>query len=280
MGAAMAGHLIDAGHKVAVWNRSPHRMNDLVAAGARAATSPADCAKGADIVFVCVADSPDVEQVVLGRGGALEGMHVGAVLVDHSTISPATARQLADALAEQGVGAVDAPVSGGSEGARKGTLSAFVGGTPEAVEAARPAMECFCGSITHLGPAGAGQAAKAVNQVLVAGTYVALAEALVLGEREGLPMDDLVTALSAGAAQSWVLANRAQNVITDHYPLGFRVALHLKDLRIALDEADRLGIPLAMTELIAAQEAALCDAGHGDEDLSNLARVVRGSLPR
>jgi 3-hydroxyisobutyrate dehydrogenase-like beta-hydroxyacid dehydrogenase len=277
MGAAMATHLLDAGHQLAVWNRSPGRMTDLVAAGARAATSPADAAHGADIVFVCVADSPDVEQVVLGPDGALDGMHRGSVLVDHSTISPATARHLATTLAERGVGAVDAPVSGGSEGARNGTLSAFVGGTPGAVAAARPAIECYCRSITHLGPAGAGQAAKAVNQVLVAGTYAALAEALVLGEREGLPMDDLVTALSAGAAQSWVLANRAQNVITDHYPLGFRVALHLKDLRIALDEADRLGIPLAMTELIAAQEAILCDAGFGDEDLSNLARVVRGS---
>ncbi len=274
----MAAHLLAAGHEVAVWNRSPDRMGPLVDAGARAASSPADAARGATIVFVCVADTPDVEEVVLGPGGAAESMAPGSVLVDHSTISPSTARSLAEALVARGIGAVDAPVSGGSEGAKNGTLSAFVGGSDDAVAAARPAMECFCASITHLGPAGAGQAAKAVNQVLIAGTYATLGEALVLGQREGLPMDALIGALSAGAAQSWVLANRATNVVTDTYPLGFRVALHLKDLRIALSEARKLGVPMAITELIAAQEAALCEQGHGDEDLSNLARVPRGGI--
>ena len=278
MGAAMAAHLVRAGHDVAVWNRTLARTDELAALGARVATSPADAATGADVVFVCVSDSPDVEQVVLGPGGAGETMASGSVLVDHSTISPAVARSVADALAARGIGAVDAPVSGGSEGAKNGTLSAFVGGSDEAVTAAPPAMECFCASITHLGPAGAGQAAKAVNQVLVAGTYAALGEALVLGEREGLPMDALVSALSAGAAQSWVLANRSTNVIDDTYPLGFRVALHLKDLRIALDEAAAFGVPLAITELIAAQESVLVEAGLGDEDLSNLARIPRGGL--
>jgi 3-hydroxyisobutyrate dehydrogenase-like beta-hydroxyacid dehydrogenase len=202
-------------------------------------------------------------------------MAPGSVLVDHSTISPAVARTIATTLATRGIGAVDAPVSGGSEGAKNGTLSAFVGGSDEAVATARPAMECFCASITHLGPAGAGQAAKAVNQVLISGTYATLGEALVLGEREGLPMDALVSALSAGAAQSWVLANRSKNVIDDSYPLGFRVALHLKDLRIALAEATTLGVPMAITELIAQQESGLVEAGRGDEDLSNLARIPR-----
>lgn len=271
----MAAHLVRAGHELSVWNRSPGRDVDLLALGARAAATPAQAADGADIVFVCVSDSPDVEQVVLGPDGAAEAMAAGTVLVDHSTISPAVARDIAERLATRGVGAVDAPVSGGSEGAKHGTLSAFVGGDDAHVATATAAMAAFCGTITHLGPAGAGQAAKAVNQVLIAGTYATLGEALVLGEREGLPMDALVAALSSGAAQSWVLANRSGNVVNDEYPLGFRVALHLKDLRIALDEAARLGVPLAITELIAAQEERLVAGGHGDEDLSNLARVPR-----
>jgi 3-hydroxyisobutyrate dehydrogenase-like beta-hydroxyacid dehydrogenase len=275
MGAAMDAHLVRAGHDVAVWNRTIARTDELAALGARVASSPADAAAGADVVFVCVSDSPDVEQVMLGPDGAAETMAPGSVLVDHSTISPAVARTIATTLATRGIGAVDAPVSGGSEGAKNGTLSAFVGGSDEAVATARPAMECFCASITHLGPAGAGQAAKAVNQVLISGTYATLGEALVLGEREGLPMDALVSALSAGAAQSWVLANRSKNVIDDSYPLGFRVALHLKDLRIALAEATTLGVPMAITELIAQQESGLVEAGRGDEDLSNLARIPR-----
>lgn len=278
MGAAMAAHLVRAGHDVVVHNRTPSRADEVLALGAGWADTPAGAADGAEVVFTCVSDSPDVEQVVLGPDGAAQGMSAGSVLVDCSTISPSTTRELASALAARGIGAVDAPVSGGSEGALKGTLTAFVGGDAAHVAQAGPALETFCATITHLGPSGAGQAAKAVNQVLIAGTYATLGEALVLGEREGLPMDLLVSALSAGAAQSWVLANRARNVIADDYPLGFRVELHLKDLRIALDEAARLEIPLAVTAMVAAQEQALTDAGHGGEDVSNLARVPRGRL--
>ena len=278
MGAAMAAHLVRAGHDVVVHNRTSGREGPLVELGATWASSPADAADGAEVVFVCVSDSPDVEQVVLGSDGAAERMAPGSVLVDCSTISPSTTRTLATELAKRGIGAVDAPVSGGSEGALKGTLTAFVGGEAAHVAQAGPALESFCRTITHLGPAGAGQAAKAVNQVLIAGTYATLGEALVLGEKEGLPMDLLVSALSAGAAQSWVLENRSRNVVADDYPLGFRVELHLKDLRIALDEAARLEIPLAVTSMVAAQEQALTDAGHGGEDVSNLARVPRGRV--
>lgn len=275
MGAAMAAHLVRAGHDVVVHNRTPGRETALVDLGARWAASPAEAAVDAEVVCTCVSDSPDVEQVVAGPGGAAEAMAPGTVWVDCSTISPAVTRSLAASLAARGIGAVDAPVSGGSEGALKGTLTAFVGGEDTDVAAARPALEAFCATITHLGPPGAGQAAKAVNQVLIAGTYATLGEALVLGEKEGLPMDALVAALSAGAAQSWVLANRSRNVVADDYPLGFRVELHLKDLRIALAEAERLGVPMAVTELIAAQEQHLTDAGYGGEDVSNLARIPR-----
>jgi 3-hydroxyisobutyrate dehydrogenase-like beta-hydroxyacid dehydrogenase len=278
MGAAMATHLVRAGHGVVVYNRTAERTVPLVELGAARAETPAEAADGATVVFTCVSDSSDVEQVVLGRGGAAERMAPGSVLVDCSTISPTVTRRVAAELADRGVGAVDAPVSGGSEGALKGTLTAFVGGEETHVEIARPALEAFCATITHLGPPGAGQAAKAVNQVLIAGTYATLGEALVLGEKEGLPMDALVAALSAGAAQSWVLTNRSRNVIADDYPLGFRVELHLKDLRIALDEAKALGLPMEITRLITAQEERLVDAGLGGEDVSSLARMARRAV--
>ncbi len=278
MGAEMAAHLVRAGHDVVVHNRTKGRGDPLVALGAQWADTPTEAASGAQIVCTCVSDSPDVEQVVLGTDGAAERMAPGSILVDCSTISPATARALASELAARGIGAVDAPVSGGSEGARSGTLTTFVGGDPKHVELATPALETFCRTITHLGPAGAGQAAKAVNQVLIAGTYATLGEALVLGEKEGLPMDALVAALSSGAAQSWVLENRSSNVVGGDYPLGFRVELHLKDLRIALDEAAALGVTMAITNLIAAQEQRLVEAGLGGEDVSNLARVPRGAF--
>jgi 3-hydroxyisobutyrate dehydrogenase-like beta-hydroxyacid dehydrogenase len=278
MGAAMAAHLVRAGHGVVVHNRTPGKDVALVELGAQRAATPAEAADGASVVFTCVSDSPDVEHVILGGGGAAERMAPGAVWVDCSTISPAVTRTLAAELADRGVGSVDAPVSGGSEGAVNGTLTTFVGGSDEHVETARPALEAFCRTITHLGPSGAGQAAKAVNQVLIAGTYATLGEALVLGEREGLPMEALVEALTAGAAQSWVLENRSRNVVADDYPLGFRVELHLKDLRIALEEAERLGVRLDVTRLIADHEERLVAAGRGGEDISNLARIARQNV--
>jgi 3-hydroxyisobutyrate dehydrogenase-like beta-hydroxyacid dehydrogenase len=278
MGAAMAGHLLDAGHDLAVHNRTREREEPLAGRGARRAATPSEAADGAELVFVCVSDSPDVEQVVLGEQGIVHGLAEGAVLVDCSTIAPATSRRLAEALAERGAGAVDAPVSGGSEGARKGQLTAFVGGEDEHVAIARPALEAFCKSITHLGGPGAGQAGKAVNQVLISGTYAALGEGLALGEKEGLPLEALVEALGGGAAGSWILQNRSANVINGTYPLGFRMALHLKDLRIALAEADRLGLPMEVTRLVAEHAQRLVDSGHGDEDSSSLARVARGEI--
>ena len=278
MGEAMAGHLLDAGHDLVVHNRTRAREEALAARGATRAAGPQEAAVDAELVFVCVSDSPDVEAVVLGEDGALAGMAAGAILVDCSTIAPATSRTLAKALRARGCGAVDAPVSGGSEGARRGALTAFVGGEDADVERARPVLEAFCRSITHLGGPGAGQVGKAANQVLIAGTYAALGEGLALAEREGLPLDELVAALAGGAAGSWILENRARNVIADDYPLGFRIALHLKDLRIALAEADRHGLPMAVTRLVAGHEEALVAAGHGDEDNSALARISKGQV--
>jgi 3-hydroxyisobutyrate dehydrogenase-like beta-hydroxyacid dehydrogenase len=278
MGEFMAGHLMDAGHELTVHNRTRERELALAERGAKRAETPRKAAQGADLVCICVADSPDVEAVVLGPGGVAEGIRSGAVVLDCSTIAPDTARRVASELAAHGAGAVDAPVSGGSEGARKGQLTAFVGGEDAHVATARPALEAFCKSITHLGGPGAGQAGKAVNQVLISGTYAALGEGLALGEKEGLPLEALVEALGGGAAGSWILQNRSANVINGTYPLGFRMALHLKDLRIALAEADRLGLPMEVTRLVAEHAQRLVDSGHGDEDSSSLARVARGEI--
>jgi 3-hydroxyisobutyrate dehydrogenase-like beta-hydroxyacid dehydrogenase len=278
MGAPMAGHLLAAGHELHVHNRTRAREEPLAAAGAIRADSAAEAAHAADLVFTCVSDSPDVEEIVLGERGIAGSMRPGAVLVDCSTVSPETAKKLAAALSPIGVGSVDAPVSGGSEGARNGTLTVFVGGEDAHVQVALPALQTFARSVTYLGLPGAGQAGKAVNQVLIAGTYAALGEGLALAEREGLPLPELVAALSGGAARSWILENRSKNVIENEYPLGFRVALHLKDLKIALSEADRYGLPMAVTRLVAEQEERLVAAGHGDEDNSVLARVAKGEV--
>ena len=278
MGEAMAGHLLDAGHELTVHNRTREREEALAARGAARAASPAEAARGAELVGLCVSDSPDVEAIILGAGGIAEGIERGAVVLDCSTIAPDTSRRVAAELAERGAGAVDAPVSGGSEGARKGQLTAFVGGEDAHVAFAHPALETFCRSITHLGGPGAGQAGKAVNQVLISGTYAALGEGLALGEREGLPLEALVEALGGGAAGSWILQNRSGNVINGSYPLGFKMELHLKDLKIALAEGDRLGLPMEVTRLVAEQAQRLVAAGYGGEDSSSLARVARGEI--
>ena len=277
MGAPMARHAVAAGHRVTVHNRTRVREEPLAALGATRAESPGEAAIGADLVLTCVSDGPDLEAVVLGPGGIAETLMPGAVLVDCSTVSPAVSRRLAAALAPRSAGAVDAPVSGGSEGAERGTLTAFVGGRDDDVARARPLLDTFCRTVTHLGPPGGGQSAKAVNQVLLAGAYASLGEALVLAEREGLPLDRLVEALGGGAARSWVLENRAGNVIDDRYPLGFRLSLHLKDLRIALEQAQAAGLRLEVAELVARLEERLVERGYGGEDVSAVARVPRGS---
>lgn len=280
MGAPMAGHLIDAGHDVTVWNRTRSREEPLAALGAARAGTAADVARAADAVLTCVSDDPDLEAVVFGPDGVAATLRPGAVLVDCSTASPSLARSLAERLADGGRLFVDAPVSGGSEGARKGALTVFLGGTEEAVGTAMPVLQAFGSRITHLGPAGSGQAAKAVNQVVLAGVYAGVAEGVVLAERFGLPPEALLAALGAGAADSWVLRNRAAAMVSGSYPLGFRTSLHLKDVRIALREAAELGLSLEVAQLVAGQEEELVEAGYGDEDVSNLARHVRGDGDR
>jgi 3-hydroxyisobutyrate dehydrogenase len=244
--------------------------------GARQAVSARDVAAQSDITVICVSDTPDVEGVLFGPDGIAAGARSGGLVIDCSTISPEATREFGDRLATGGVGLVDAPVSGGSEGARLGTLTMFVGGAEADVARARPVLEAMGKTITHLGPLGSGQAAKAVNQVIISGYYLSVAEGLVLGIKAGLAPERLVEALSGGAARSWVLDNRSGRMIDDEYPLGFRLALHRKDLGIALEMARRLDLDLPVAELTASIEDGLMAAGHGDEDMSVLARAIRG----
>lgn len=278
MGGPMAGHLLDAGHEVAVWNRTASKGDELVARGARRAESPADAARDADVVVTCVSDSPDLKEVVLGEGGVIEGIRDGAVLLDCSTVSPSAEQELEEALAAKSVEVVDAPLSGGAEGARNGVCTAFVGGSEAAFATARPILEAFCKTITHLGPTGAGQAAKAVNQIIISGTYASVGEGLAYAEKAGLPMEALVEALSGGAADSWILRTRSPKYIAHEYPAGFRTVLHRKDLGIAIDEGETVGLDLRLTRLIAEWQDALIAAGYGEEDSSALGRIGRGDV--
>lgn len=275
MGGAMAANLARAGFPLTAWNRTGGRTQELEGLGASIAASPADLAAGVDIVLVCVSDTPDVEAVLFGPEGVAAGAAPGALVIDCSTIDPAASRAFAVRLAEQGIGFVDAPVTGGSEGARNATLAILLGGAPRDAARARPVLEAVGRAITHLGPVGAGQAAKAINQVILAATYLGVAEGLVLAMKAGLDPEQVVGALSTGAAQSWVLTNRSGRMLADDYPLGFKLTLHLKDLGIALDLARESGAVLPVAALVAQLEAGLVATGHGDDDISAIARAIR-----
>jgi 3-hydroxyisobutyrate dehydrogenase len=275
MGAAMAANLARAGFPLTVWNRTPGRTAALLELGAAEADTPAALAVASDIVVTCVRDSPDVEAVVFGPDGLAEGFRPGSLLVDCSTISPAAARGLATRLEDGGVHMLDAPVSGGSEGAVNGTLTIMVGGEAGDLERARPVLEAMGKTITHLGPVGAGQITKAVNQVILAGTYLGVAEGIVLALKSGVDPQQVVAALLGGAAGSWVLQNRSGRMIDDDYPLGFKLELHRKDLAIALDLAREAGATLPVAALAASLEDGLIAQGYGEDDNSALARAVR-----
>jgi 3-hydroxyisobutyrate dehydrogenase len=275
MGAAMAANLRRAGFPVSGWNRSPGRAAELVELGGSEAATPAEAARAADIVVVCVSDTPDVEAVLFGDDGVAEGIAAGGLVIDCSTISPEATGRFSAQLREQGVGMVDAPVSGGSEGARKATLTIFVGGEPDDVERARPVLGAMGTTITHFGPSGSGQAVKAVNQVTIAGIYLGVAEGMILAMKAGLDPEAVAAALGGGVAKSWILENRSGKMIRNDYPLGFRTSLHLKDLAIALELARTTGTTLPVASLAAQLEAGLVARGFGDEDMSNLARAIR-----
>jgi 3-hydroxyisobutyrate dehydrogenase len=275
MGAAMAANLARAGFAVVAWNRTPGRAPELADLGVERAPNPAAAAAQAEIIVICVSDTPDVEAVLFGQDGAVGGARAGSLVIDCSTIAPSGSWGFAARLKEHGLSMVDAPVSGGSEGARNATLTIFVGGDEADVERARPVLAAMGRTITHVGPIGAGQAVKAVNQVILAGAYLGVAEGIVLAIKAGLDVEQVVAALGGGAAQSWVLANRSGRMLDNEYPLGFKVSLHRKDLGIALELAGQLGAVLPVGALAAQLEAGLIAGGHGDDDMSALARAIR-----
>jgi 3-hydroxyisobutyrate dehydrogenase len=275
MGAAMAANIARAGFPLVVWNRTPGRAELPVSLGATELATPREVAAAAEIVVICVSDTPDVEAVLFGPDGLAEALEPGRLVIDCSTISPAGTRVMADRLRAQGVAMIDAPVSGGSEGAQKGTLTIMVGGEADDLERGRGVLAAMGRTITHMGPIGAGQVTKAANQVILAGTYLAVAEGVVLAMKAGLDAKQVVEALVGGAARSWVLENRSGRMIDNDYPLGFRLALHQKDMGIALALAQEVGAALPVSALAAQIEAGLVARGHGDDDNSALARAIR-----
>ena len=275
LGLPMAANLQAAGYDLRVHTRSRTAESDASLVGATPARTPAAAVVGCKALLLCVSDDDAVESVLWGEQGAGPALAPGSLVIDCSTISPATARAMADRLAEREVQFIDAPVTGGTEGAKAGRLTVLCGGDISDLERARPVLEVIGGSIHHFGAVGSGQQVKAINQVLVAGSYAAVAEAIALGQHLQLPMPAVIEALRHGAAGSWALEHRSNAMLNDHYPLGFKLALHHKDLSIALEAAQQAGLHLPITEAVQEQEQALMQAGFGDADVS----VLRRSLP-
>jgi 3-hydroxyisobutyrate dehydrogenase len=276
MGYPMAGHLSQAGHDVAVYNRSRAKAERWVAThGGRVATTPADAARGAAIVFSCVGDDPDLREVTLGPNGAFQAMSREGVYVDHTTSSASLARELAAAASERGFFFLDAPVSGGQSGAENGTLTVMVGGDARAFERARGAIAHFARAVTHMGASGAGQLTKMVNQICAAGVVEGLAEGINFGLRAGLDMKLVLDVISKGAAASWQMENRGTTMIADQYDFGFAVDWMRKDLRICLEEARRNGAALPATRMIDEFYAEVQKMGGGRWDISSLLRRLR-----
>jgi len=278
MGKPMARHLIEAGYPLVVHNRSRGAVDQLAGESdaVSAAQSPREVAERAKIVITMLPDSPDVRDVVFGDDGLLGAMGSGSLFVDMSTIAPATAVEMAAALVDRGASALDAPVSGGDKGAIAGTLSIMVGGSASDFARARPLFEAMGKTIVHVGEPGAGQTVKACNQIVVAITYAAVSEALVLGSKAGVDPAKIVEVLSGGLAGSKVLELRGPAMLRHEFTPGFRVNLHRKDLGIALATAKEHGVPLAVTGVVAQLFEALAAAGHGDLDHSSLLTVIEG----
>jgi 3-hydroxyisobutyrate dehydrogenase len=271
MGRGMARNLHRTGLLDSVWNRTSGRAAELAAELACAvAANPADLAGRSDIVVICVSADADVLEVVDVMTPTLRP---GSIVIDCSTIAADTAREAARRLASRSVEFLDAPVSGGVEGARDGKLAIMVGGDTAAFERARPVLAAMGCTITHFGPCGAGQAAKATNQIMCAGIIQAVAEAMAFAKAEGLPLEDLIETLGKGAGSSWYFVHRAPNMVRNAYPPGFRVRLHEKDLRICHDMAARHGVQLPVVETTLLHYRQLIEQGRGDEDISTIFRL-------
>lgn len=269
----MAHNLVAQGHQLAVWNRTIEKARHIQ--GATVADSPSDLAARSDLVMICVSDTPDVEEVVQGPRGVLSGLQPRSLVIDHSTISPSATRALAIAVQDQGGQWLDAPVSGGPEGASRGTLTIMVGGDLEQLDRARPYLEAYSSTITHVGPLGAGQLVKLVNQILVVGNQLASSEALLFAQAAGLDLESTLNAVKGGAAGSWMLSNRGPQMINDDWRPGFTIDLQQKDLRLILAAADELGVPLPGTALIFQLYRALQRVGLGEEGNHALIKALQ-----
>lgn len=274
MGKSIARNILKSGYPLVVHNRSRAAVDELVAEGAQAAFSPAEVASQAEVVFTNLPDSPDVEKVVLGPDGILEGARAGLVYVDNSTIKPATARLIAERLAAKGVLSLDAPVSGGDIGARDGTLAIMVGGPTEALEKVRPIFEVMGKTITHVGDSGAGQIAKAANQIMVAAQMVAMGELLILAQKAGADPQKVVEAIRGGAAQCWTLDVKPQRLFAGNRQPGFKAYMQAKDIHIVLETARQYGVPLPSAAVHAQLFNAMLQNGMGDLDNSAVIAMI------
>jgi len=274
MGRPMAGHLVDAGYAVTVWNRSPAKMAGLVERGASAAGSPKEVAAHSDITIIMVADTPDVIDVVLGAQGVLHGVGRGNIVVDMSTISPVATRDIAGKLQERGVEMLDAPVSGGEKGAIEATLSIMVGGTPEAFERVLPVFQKMGKQIVHLGASGAGQVTKACNQLVLSLTLLGVAEAMTMARKAGVDPAKVRAALLGGFAQSRVLELHGQRMLDSNFEPGFRTRLYHKDMGIVMETGRSVAMPLLGGALAAQLYQIAMNRGFGEKDYSVLARVI------
>lgn len=274
MGKSIARNILKAGFPLVVHNRSRAAVEELVTEGATAAFSPREVAGQVDVVFTNLPDSPDVERVVLGEDGIIEGAHEGLIYVDNSTIKPAVARRIAERLAEKGVLALDAPVSGGDIGARNGTLTIMVGGDASALEKVMPVLLAMGRTVTHVGEAGAGQVAKAANQIMVAAQMVAMGELLVFARKAGVDPKKVVDAIKGGAAQCWTLDVKPPRLFDGNRNPGFKAYMQLKDLKIVMETAKEYNIPVSGTEANTKLFQQMIDLGMGELDNSAVVGVI------
>ncbi len=276
MGKGMAGSLLKAGFDLHVWNRTQSRIDELEKAGASRADSPAELAGKCDIIIVCVSDTPDVQEVILGQNGVIEGVQPGALVIDMSTISPQATKDMTAVLLEKGAFMLDAPISGGPEGAALGTLSIMVGGGADQFERAMPLFQAMGSVITHVGDHGAGQTVKLVNQILVVVNMLAVSEALLFAQAGDLDLSKTVEAVSQGAAGSWMLSNRGPQVLERDWRPGFTIDLQQKDLRLVLEAADQMGMPVIATAMVFNLYRTLQAQGLGSEGNHALVKALEG----
>jgi 2-hydroxy-3-oxopropionate reductase len=275
MGKPMAQNLMEAGYELVLYNRTRAKAEELAKDGAaEVAASPTEVAENSDVIITMLPDSPDVRNTVVGEGGVLEGLKEGALLVDMSTISPVVTEELAAKVEEHGASMLDAPVSGGDVGAIEGTLSIMVGGSEEDFERVRPLFEVMGGTVTHVGPTGAGQVTKAANQVVVALTIEAVSEALVLGSKGGVAPEKILDVLSGGLAGNKVMEVKREKFLSHKFDPGFRSELHHKDLGIALAAGRAYGVVLPVTAIVDQMLLEMKRKGWGREDHSALLKVI------